>query len=93
MAAMVPREKWTDERLDDLNKKVDDGFADTKAEMRGGFARVDGEIAELRRDMNARFDSMEGRFDSMNARFDALNRNLLWGMVTVVVALIGSNAF
>jgi hypothetical protein len=22
------REKWTDERLDDLNKKVDDGFAD-----------------------------------------------------------------
>ena len=79
MAAMVPREKWTDERLDDLNKKVDDGFADTKAEMRGGFARVDGEIAELRRDMNA--------------RFDALNRNLLWGMVTVVVALIGSNAF
>jgi hypothetical protein len=24
----MPREKWTDERLDDLNKKVDDGFAE-----------------------------------------------------------------
>lgn len=24
---MTPRERWTDERLDDLNKKVDDGFA------------------------------------------------------------------
>lgn len=50
---MMPREKWSDERLDDLNKKVDDGFADTKAEMRAGFARVDGEIKELRREMNA----------------------------------------
>lgn len=50
---MMPREKWTDERLDDLNKKVDDGFADTKSEMRAGFARLDGEIRELRREMNA----------------------------------------
>jgi hypothetical protein len=86
MAVMTPREKWTDERLDDLSKKVDDGFADTKAEMREGFARVDGEIRELRKDMNARFDAMD-------ARFDAFNRNLVWGLVTVVVALIGSNAF
>ena len=84
--APMPREKWTDERLDDLNKKVDDGFADTKAEVREGFARVDGEIKELRQELNARFSSID-------ARFDALNRNLLWAMVTVVVALIGSNAF
>jgi hypothetical protein len=75
MAVMMPREKWTDERLDDLNKKVDDGFA-----------RLDGNIMELRREINARFDSMD-------ARFDALNRNLFWGMVTVIVALLGSNAF
>jgi hypothetical protein len=86
MAVMMPREKWTDERLDDLNKKVDQGFADTKAEMREGFARVDGEIRELRKDINARFNAID-------ARFDALNRNLLWGLVSVAVALIGSNAF
>ena len=75
---MMPKEKWTDERLDDLNKKVDDGFADTKAEMRAGFARVDGEIKELRREMNARFDS--------------LNRNQMAGFFVVVAAIIGSNA-
>jgi hypothetical protein len=75
MAVMMPREKWTDEHLDDLNKKVDDGFA-----------RLDADIRDLRRDMNARFDSID-------ARFEALNRNLLWGLVTVVVALIGGNAF
>lgn len=45
MVVMTPREKWTDERLDDLNKKVDD----LKTEMREGFARVDADIRELNR--------------------------------------------
>lgn len=102
MAVMMPREKWTDERLDDLNKKVDDGFADTKAvigetkaEMREGFARVDAEIHELRSEMNERFEKVDDRFnkltDSMNTRFESLNRNLQATMVAVIVALIGSN--
>jgi hypothetical protein len=34
MVVMTPREKWTDERLDDLNKKVDDGFARVHADIR-----------------------------------------------------------
>lgn len=96
----MPREKWTDERLDDLNKKVDDGFADTKGviaetkgEMREGFARVDGEIKELRREMNDRFNSVDARFNSVDARFDAVNRNMIAGFFVVVAAIIGSNAF
>lgn len=28
------RDKWTDERLGDLNQKVDDGFAEMRAEFR-----------------------------------------------------------
>ena len=44
----MPREQWTDERLDDLNKKVDDGFA-----------RLDKDIRELRTDMNSRFNALE----------------------------------
>ena len=93
MATMMqPREKWTDERLDDLNGKIDKGFAETKAEiadtkteMRGGFARVDAEIRELRNEMNTRFNSIDGRFD-------AVNRNMLAGFFVVVAAIIGSNA-
>ncbi len=34
MVVMTPREKWTDGRLDDLNKKVDDGFARVHADIR-----------------------------------------------------------
>jgi hypothetical protein len=44
------REAWTDERLDDLNGKVDQGFR-----------RVDADIRELRGDMNDRFDKIDDR--------------------------------
>lgn len=40
----VARESWTDERLDDLNKKVDQGFTRLDADMR---------------ELNARFDSLQ----------------------------------
>ena len=50
MAVMMPRERWTDERLDDLNAKVDD----LRLEMRQGFARIDADM----RDLNARFDAL-----------------------------------
>jgi hypothetical protein len=79
MAVMMPREKWTDERLDDLNKKVDDGFA-----------RLDTDIRELRNEMNRRFDAMN---DAINARFDAQNRHMMAGFFMVIVTIIGSNAF
>jgi len=54
MVVMAPREKWTDERLDDLNKKVDKGFADTKAEIKETKA----EIADLRREMKEGFEAL-----------------------------------
>jgi hypothetical protein len=38
------RQSWTDERLDDLNTRVDDGFR-----------RVDADLREL----NARFDALQ----------------------------------
>ena len=51
MAVMMPRERWTDERLDDLNKKVDDGFAKVDAR----FDRLEG-----------RMDALTDRFESLN---------------------------
>ncbi|HKF83373.1 MAG TPA: hypothetical protein VKB23_10490 [Solirubrobacterales bacterium] len=42
MAVMMsPREKWTDERLDDLNQKVDLGFARMEARFERMEARMD----------------------------------------------------
>jgi uncharacterized protein YPO0396 len=100
MVVMTPREKWTDERLDDLNLKVDRGFAETKAEMHEGFARVDGEIKDLRREMDARFDKVDARFDQVNARLDKItdrfldqNRVLIGGTLAIIATLIGGQVF
>jgi hypothetical protein len=41
---MSVRESWTDERLDDLGRKVDQGFARLDADMRA---------------LNSRFDSLQ----------------------------------
>lgn len=50
------REKWTDERLDDLTHRVDEGFNRTerefqavRMEMRTEFAAVRGEMAATNR--------------------------------------------
>ena len=52
MAVMV-REAWTDERLDDLGKKVDRGFARLDADIR----ELRGEIKELRGEIADRFEA------------------------------------
>jgi len=48
------REKWTDERMDDLNAKVDRGFERIDADMRG----LRTEMQVLRAEMNTRFDAL-----------------------------------
>jgi hypothetical protein len=52
--AVMAREAWTDERLDDLNARVEKGFDEVKSEIR-----------DLRSEMNARFAAVDARFDSM----------------------------
>ena len=42
------RKTWTDERLDDMNRR-----------MESGFKRVDDDIRGLRAEMNARFDALQ----------------------------------
>jgi hypothetical protein len=78
MAVTMPREKWTDERLDEDIREL-------RSEIKGLHSRFD----KMNESMNSRFDAMN---KSMNLRFDALNRNLIWIGVMVVVALIDVNA-
>jgi hypothetical protein len=56
MAAETERSKWSDDRLDDLNQNVREGFArtdsaidDLRVEMRSGFARTDDRFDQLQR--------------------------------------------
>jgi hypothetical protein len=52
--AVMAREAWTDERLDDLSRRMDRGFDEVK-----------GEVRDLRSEMNNRFAAVDARFDSM----------------------------
>jgi archaellum component FlaC len=63
--AVMPREKWTDERLDDLNAKVDVGFASVDKR----FDKVD-----------KRFDKVDKRFDAVDARFEKVEDKIEGGI-------------
>jgi hypothetical protein len=66
------RDAWTDERLDDLARKMD-----------AGFGRVDAELRVLRSEIggtNGRIDSMQR---SMLQGFIALGASMLTGFVAL----------
>jgi hypothetical protein len=78
------RESWTDERLDDLNSKVDRGFDRVDAR----FDRVD-----------ARFERVDDRFErvdadiqslrgEMNARFDTIQRTMVLGVIALTTGML-----
>lgn len=66
------RESWTDERLDDLNGRVSEGFRQVDER----FGRVEGEIRDLRNEMN-------DRFDRVNERLDSIQRLIAFGAVAM----------
>lgn len=70
----MAREAWTDERLDDLNARVERGFDEVKEEIR----EVRGEVRELRTETNARFDSMQR---TMIIGFVTLSASIIGGML------------
>jgi hypothetical protein len=79
------REAWTDDRLDDLNHKVDEGFR-----------KVDKRFDRLEDEIDARFNRVDDKFDSLEARlderFDAMHRTMILFSGGVLAALIGAVA-
>ena len=58
--AMMPRDKesWNDDRLVDLNHKVDEGFKDMREEFRAMRAEMREELGALRGDMKDEFGAV-----------------------------------
>jgi hypothetical protein len=95
--AVMARGAWTDERLDDLNGRVERGFGEVKGEVAGLRSDTKAEFHELRAEMNTRFNSMDARFNSMDARFnamderfDAVQRTLILGLVGMTASIVAS---
>jgi hypothetical protein len=79
--AVMAREAWTDERLDDLSSKVDDGFKDMREEFRA-----------VRSEMQIEFQGVRGEIHGVRD-VAAMNRNLVqltWGLIgTMLVGFLG----
>jgi len=76
--AVMPRESWTDEGLDDFRGEVNRRFDETNRRMDKGFAELREEIHRI-----------HARFDLMDARFDAMQRALMTIGFVLSAALIG----
>lgn len=86
------RESWTDDRLDDLNGKVDalrvemkTEFASVRREMDGRFDKLEDRFEQAEHRNAERFERMEERFDQ---RLDSLNKILVLFSGGVCAALI-----
>ncbi|HKB52056.1 MAG TPA: hypothetical protein VKC63_11610 [Solirubrobacterales bacterium] len=79
------REAWSDDRLDDLNRKVDDGFLSVDKRFDAVDKRFDW--------VDKRFDAIDRRFerleDKVDARFDSLQRTLILFCGGIIAALLG----
>jgi hypothetical protein len=94
--AVMAREAWTDERLDDLNSKVDNldrrmeaGFAEIRQEFRAVRAEAKAESQAIRAEMRSEFAAVR---TEMAAQAELLNRTMyrLFGgmLVAWVVGVI-----
>jgi hypothetical protein len=85
------RSTWTDERLDDLNGKVDSGFDRVDRQfdrVDKRFEEVHGDIKDLRSGMNARFAEMDGRFDALNLTLIRCGVGLSCSIIGLIVAFV-----
>ncbi len=91
--AVMAREQWTDQRLDDLKESVNQRFDQVDKrfdqvdkrfdQIDKKFEQVDADIRELRSDMKT-------GFAEVNARFDAMQRTMIIGFVSLVGTVVAS---
>ena len=76
---------WTDERLDDLSRRID-----------AGFHRVDSDIRELRSEMHAGFaavrSEMREEIGSLRATLLRVGGGMMVGLLGVIAAILARGA-
>jgi hypothetical protein len=88
-------QEWTDGRLDDLSKKVDQGFehVDHRFEqVDRRFERVEKEIGNLRVETRTEFTALRGEvkegFARIDQRLDSIQRTMVQGVIAMAGATL-----
>jgi hypothetical protein len=82
------RQSWSDDRLDDLNRRVDDGFRDLRAEIRG----VRGEVSGLRAEIHEGRRHVDDRFDRLNQTLMVIGGGLIATSFATCASLVANLA-
>jgi hypothetical protein len=77
---MVERTAWTDERLDDLARRMD-----------AGFERVDGDIRELRAEVRGMRTELGGQIDALRVTLIRVGGAMMAGMIGVIAAVLAGS--
>jgi uncharacterized protein (DUF3084 family) len=71
---------WTDDRMDDLKhqvdelgRRIDQGFAMQRQEMNAGFDRMESQVEARFEKVDERFAEVEVRFDKVDQRFEKVD--------------------
>jgi hypothetical protein len=90
--AVMAREAWTDQRLDDLNGRVES----VDRRMEAGFGEMHEEFRTVRSEMRDEFravrNEMRDEFRSVRGEIAAMQRSMIQGFVTMGVGFAGTIA-
>lgn len=89
MAVMMPRERWTDERIDKSFDRVDADIRELRVEIKQGFERVDGKFDAMQSEMTKHFNSLQSE---SNLRSDAIQRNMATWAIALFSTIVTLNA-
>jgi len=97
---VMPRERWTDEKLDQTFGRIDGDLRELRVEMRTGFEQIDKRFEEIDKrfdQVDKRFERVDKRFEQVDKRFerfedkiDALQQSMTTWFVSLFFAIIGS---
>jgi hypothetical protein len=74
---VMPRERWTDEKLDKAFGQIDGDLRELRVEMRKGFEQVDQRFEQV----DQRFDRLEDRFGRLEFLFATLCCTIIGGLI------------
>jgi archaellum component FlaC len=72
MAVMMPRERWTDERLDHFEKRVDERFDNFERRVDERFDSID----EKFKHVDQQFKQVDERFKQVDQRLDLMGTDI-----------------
>lgn len=82
------RASWTDDRMDDLNGKVDALHLEMRSEFKAVRGEMKDEFAAVRAEMQDGFDKVDKRFDKVDRRFETIDGRL-YAMQRLMIQFCG----